>query len=180
MSPIDEVLRYSPPVMVKAVLLPFEGKITYDGLVSPYSIHFGGSIRRDFSQSLRTATELNGLVVSLEPDDEKEAKTNAIIEGNRKILGEFRKDMIKAGLSEKMVNEHFSVVESFVKSYLLKQIPPISLLRISEEDVTRYFSHYGEKASRVSFKRLVKFLLNSGRIDWDKAQAMEDFLKTRK
>ena len=65
MSPLDEVLPYSPPVMVKAVLLPFEGKITYDGLVSPYSIHFGGSIRRDFTQSLRTAMELNGLIVSL-------------------------------------------------------------------------------------------------------------------
>jgi hypothetical protein len=180
MSPLDEVLPYSPPVMVKAVLLPFEGKITYDGLVSPYSIYFGGSIRRDFSQSLRTAMELNGLIVSLEPEDEKEAKTDAIIDGNRKILGEFRKDLIKAGLSEKMVNEHFSVVESFVKSCLLKQIPPVSLLHISEDDVNRYFSQYGEKANRVSFKRLVKFLLNSGRIDWDTAQAMEDFLKNRK
>ena len=79
-----------------------------------------------------------------------------------------------------MVNEHFTVVESFVKSCLLKQIPPVSLLHISEDDVNRYFSQYGEKANRVSFKRLVKFLLNSGQIDWDNAQAMEDFLKNRK
>jgi len=154
MSPIDEVLPYSPPVMVKAVLLPFEGKITYDGLVLPYSIHFGGGIRRGFSQSLRTATELNGLITSLEPEDGKEAKTDAIIDGNRKIMIEFRKDLTKAGLSEKMASEHFFMVENFVKSFLLKQIPPLSLLSINAEDLKRYFSKYGEKANRVSFKRL--------------------------
>jgi len=179
-SPIDDVLPFAPPVMAEAVLLPFEGKIIYDGLIMPYSVSFGGGMRTGFAQSLRTATELGGLVTSLEPDDEKETKTKAILDGNRKILAEFRKDLVKAGLSEKMVNQHFAAVEAFVKTQLQKLHPPRSLLRLTLEDLGYYFSLPGHAAHRVSFKRLVKFLVNSERIDWDAAETMEDFLKKQK
>ena len=180
MSPIDEVTPYSPPFMVQAVLLPFEGKIIYDGLLLPYSVSFGGNIRRGFSQRLRTATELGGLITSLEPEDQEETQTDAIIDGNRKIMVDFRKDLVKSGLSENKVGEHFASVETFVKSYLLKQNPPVSLLRVTTEDLKHYFAWQGNKANRVSFKRLVKFLLNSERIDWDAAEAMDYFLKNLK
>lgn len=179
-SPIDEVLPFAPPVMVEAVLLPFEGKIIYDGLIMPYSVSFGGGIRKGFTQSLRTATELGGLVTSLEPRDGEDAKTDAVIDGNRKILAEFRKDLAKAGLSEKMVNQHSAVVEAFVKTQLQKLHPVRSLLRLTEEDLRHYFSLPGNTANRVSFKRLVKFLLNSERIDWDTAEDLEYFLKKQR
>ncbi len=179
-SPIDDVLPFAPPVMVNAVLLPFEDKIIYDGLILPYSVSFGSGIRRSLTQKLRTATELGGLVTSLEPEDEEEAKTTAIIDGNRKILAEFRKDLVKAGLSEKMVNQHFAAAEAFVKSHLLKTHPVRSLLRLTVKDLNHYFSLQGNTAHRVSFKRLVKFLVNSERIGWDAAEDMEDFLKKQK
>jgi len=176
-SPIDDVLPFAPPVMVKAVLLPFAGKIIYDSLIAHYPVSFGGGIRQGFAQSLRAATELGGLVTSLEPGDG--SKDKAITDGNRKILAEFRKDLVKAGLSEKMVNQHYSIVETFVKTHLQKPNPPRSLLRVTDEDLQRYFSTPGNPVNRVSFKRLVKFLLNSERIGWEAAEAMEDFLKNQ-
>ena len=39
------------PVMVEAVLLPFEGRIIYDGVLRPYLIRFGGGIRRSFNKA---------------------------------------------------------------------------------------------------------------------------------
>lgn len=179
-SPIDDILPFAPPVMADAVLLPFEGKIIIDSLLAPYSLGFGGGIRRDLSQQLRRVTELGGLITSLDADDLAEAKAEAVVAGNRKILAEFRKDLVKSGLSEKMVGQHFAVAETFVKTHLLDSRPRRSLLEITAEDLSRYFASHPQAANRVSFKRLVKFLANSERIDWDEADAMEDFLKTQK
>lgn len=176
-SPLDEVTPYPTPYMVKAVLLPFEGKIIIDGLLIPYSVSFGSGIKKGFTQSLRTATELGGIITLLEPEDEEETKTQAIFDGNRKILAEFRKDLVKAGLSENKANEHLAMVEGFVKTYLLTQNPPLSVLQITAEDLQRYCSKQVQKTNPVSFKRFVKFLLNSDRIDWDTAEGMGQFLK---
>lgn len=179
-SPIDDILPYAPPVMVDSVLLPFEDKIIIDGLLAPYSLFFGGGIRRDFSHTVRNITESKGVVTSLDADALADAKADAVAAGNRKILAEFRKDLVKSGLSEKMVGQHFSVVEGFVKTHLLATRPPRSLLQITAEDLSHYFALHPQAANRVSFKRLVKFLENSDRIDWGEAAAMEKFLKTQK
>jgi len=180
LSPIEEVLPLPTPCMIQAVLLPFEGKIIIDGLIMPYSVHFGSGIRKGFAQSLRHATELRGVITSLEPEDEEEAKTQAIFDGNRKIMAEFRKDLVKAGLSEKMVSEHHSTVEGFVRNHLLEQDPPVSILNIRVEDLRPYFGKQAQIANPVSFKRFVKFLLDTGRIEWDAAEELRNFVKKLK
>jgi hypothetical protein len=174
-SALEDCLHPPPPVLIKAVLLPFEGKIIYDGLISSYSISFGSGIRRNLMQDLRRATELNGLITSLEHDELIESK--AIVDGNRKIMIDFHKSLAKAGLSEKSVYQHCSIVDAFVQNDLQKAHPPRSLLQIGENDLNQYFSFESHRANRVSFKRLVKFLLDSERIDWDTAKSMEDLLK---
>lgn len=40
-SPFEEILGPALPIMVDAVLLPFKGKIVYDGILIPYPIAFG-------------------------------------------------------------------------------------------------------------------------------------------
>jgi hypothetical protein len=178
-SPIEEVIQAPLPVMVKAVLLPFGDKIIYDSLIIPYLVSFGGGIRKRFSHSLRTAQELGGIVTALNPEDEEKAATDAIIDGNRKILAAFRKELAKEGLSEKMQKEHHDNLEDFVNDCLSGSIPPRSLLNLQTDDLRRHFSALENRVNRVSFKRLVKFLLNSGRIGWDAAGDIEKFLKTR-
>jgi len=175
-SPIEDCLHSPPPVLIKAVLLPYEDRIIYDGLFSSYSISFGSGIRKSLNQDLKRATELKGLITSLEHDESTESK--AIVDGNRKIMNEFHKSLAQSGLSEKTVYQHCAIVDAFVQNDLQQAHPPRSLLKIDEDDLSQYFSLESNRANKVSFKRLVKFLLDSERIHWDTAKSMEELLKS--
>jgi len=109
---------------------------------------------------LRHAQELRGVVTLLEATDQ----TQAIINGNQKILVAFYKWLAKEGLSEKMQHEHHANIRIFVDDRLSSAIPPRSLLSVKVADLEAYFSACDNKANRVSFKRLVKFLCDSDRI----------------
>jgi len=67
-DPLEEVIpSYALPQMVEAVLLPFKGKIIYDGLLSGYSIHFGGGIRSNLNRLYMNAKQRNRIITTLEP-----------------------------------------------------------------------------------------------------------------
>jgi hypothetical protein len=66
---LEDVLGHHPlPIMVEAVLLPFKGRIIYDGLLSPYAITFGPGIRGDLNEIYQRARQQDSIVESLEPD----------------------------------------------------------------------------------------------------------------
>jgi hypothetical protein len=69
--------------------------------------------------------------------------------------------------------------ETFTDTYLSACDPPRSLLDLNVDDLQRYRGGQGKNAALVSFKRLIRFLLNTGRIDWDNAETMQNFLKQR-
>lgn len=54
------------PVMLETTLLPFNGKIIYNGLFIPYNIHFGRSIRNSFEMSFKESKSKYGILTSLE------------------------------------------------------------------------------------------------------------------
>jgi hypothetical protein len=64
-DPMERVIQMPLPAMVETVLLPFRGKITYDGIVSTFKVTFGLGSRRGFEEDFRTAKANNGLVTSL-------------------------------------------------------------------------------------------------------------------
>lgn len=71
-TPLETVMGYAPlPCMVETVLLPFKGKIIYDGFMIPYNVHFGGGYRSSFNDQLKEAKAKYGIVMSL-PFDGKE------------------------------------------------------------------------------------------------------------
>ncbi|MFO1434103.1 MAG: hypothetical protein U1F76_29125 [Candidatus Competibacteraceae bacterium] len=175
-SPIQEVIPWPLPVLVKAVLLPFEDKIIYDGLLVPYSVIFGSGIRRSLNQAYRLLQERDGVITTLQPPHPEETRQR-IHRGNQKILAAFRKDLAASGLSLNMIEHHASTIAVFNDSYLLMQEPPCSLLDVDSNDLKKYLNTQGKSADRVSFKRLVRFLLNTGRIDWDVATDMQNCLK---
>ena len=177
-SPIQEIIPWPLPVLVQAVLLPFEGKIIYDSLLFPYSITFGSGIRRSLNEAYRMVQERDGVITTLQPRPTEETQ-QVIRRGNRKILAAFRKDLAVSGLSVKMIEHHASTAETFNESYLLAQEPPCSLLDVDSEDLQKYLDKQGKSADLISFKRLVRFLLNTGRIDWDVATDMQSCLKQR-
>ncbi len=61
----EEIVGPHLPIMVNAVLLPFNEKIVYDGILSLYSITFGGGIRRSFNDYYQEAKLRYGIIKSL-------------------------------------------------------------------------------------------------------------------
>jgi hypothetical protein len=64
-SPFEEVVGPHLPVLVKGVLLPINGRIVYDGLLSTYRISFGPGIRRSLNADFKRAKESSGIITSL-------------------------------------------------------------------------------------------------------------------
>jgi hypothetical protein len=178
-SSIQEIIpSWALPVLVEAVLLPFEGKIIYDSLLTPYSVRFGSGIRRNLNEDYRQVQERGGVITTLEPRSLEDIR-QAIHTSNRKVLEAFRKDLAASSVSFKMTEQHANTIETFTDAYLSACDPPRSLLDLNVDDLQRYQRERGKSADLVSFKRLVRFLLNTGRIDWDNAEAMQNFLKQR-
>ena len=59
------------PIMALAVLLPFKGKIIYDGMLSPYNVHFGGGIRSGLKEEYMAAKQNDRIITTLEPEMKK-------------------------------------------------------------------------------------------------------------
>ena len=72
-DPLEEVVGPYLPRLIETVLLPFQGKIIYDGLVSGYNISFGGGIKRMLNEEYKQAKEAFGIITSL-PEGEPPAK----------------------------------------------------------------------------------------------------------
>jgi hypothetical protein len=92
MSPVQAVISQPLPILIDAVLLPFENKIIYDGMLVPYSVIFGSGIRNSLNEAYRTVQERGGVTTTLQPCRTRETQ-QAISSGNRKILAAFRKDL---------------------------------------------------------------------------------------
>jgi hypothetical protein len=69
-QPIEDLIGPFLPVMTQTVLLPFKGKIVYDGLMSSYNISFGPGIRRSLNKSFKEAKLRHGIVTTLPMSDE--------------------------------------------------------------------------------------------------------------
>ncbi|MCI0441083.1 MAG: hypothetical protein L0177_18420 [Chloroflexi bacterium] len=65
---LEEMIHPSRlPLYVRAVLLPFKGKIVYDGLFQPYNVYFGRGISSDVKETYLAAKQQGNIIESLEP-----------------------------------------------------------------------------------------------------------------
>jgi hypothetical protein len=64
-EPMERVIRMPLPAMIETVLLPFRGRIIYDGIVNAFNVTFGPGSRRGFEEDFRTAKANNGVATSL-------------------------------------------------------------------------------------------------------------------
>jgi hypothetical protein len=53
------------------------------------------------------------------------------------------------------------------------------LLELDADGLQQYLRRQGRGVNWVSFRRLVRFLRDTSRIDWDQAEAMQHLLKQR-
>ena len=76
-SPFEEMVGPVLPAMIDAVLLPFCGGITYDGIVHHQNVVFGTGVRASFKDGLREAKSRFGIVLSLPFSAEGNQRTDA-------------------------------------------------------------------------------------------------------
>jgi hypothetical protein len=176
-STFEEVIGPYLPVMVNAVLLPFEDKISYDGLLAPYPVRFGGGIRADLNDSYRDAKEREGVITQLgvELSAEEIAGQNAA--ANQRLLKVFEKHLYKSGLSPATVQRHMEVLALLIDSFLPEHYPGQLLREVNEQQLQRFLLNWlpqhaapKHKKAHTSLKYFVRFLRDTGRIQWSAAQ----------
>jgi hypothetical protein len=179
-TPIEELARGPLPVLAQTVLLPFEGRIIYDGLLQWYAVVFGPGVRSRLNAEYRNAKAREGVITTLEPAnlpaDPQERRT-AVLARNTKIVQAFRKDLSSKGLSPKTVEQHVGTIEDFARTSLLEDDPPRGLLDTRLADVQSYLHTHGNKTVTTSFKRFVRFLEETERIDYERAEVLREWLK---
>lgn len=99
-TPLKEVVGPFP-ALVETVLLPFKGKIIYDGVVHLYSFQFGRNVRSSFKDVYQRAKFRVGIVESLpfsekgEKSDEEKLKFYLKSERNRDRFWEEIQELIE-------------------------------------------------------------------------------------
>jgi hypothetical protein len=178
-SPIEETLPLPMPLYVEAVLLPFEGQIIYDGLLTSYPVMLGAGIRRELQELYRNLQEREGVITNLVPEEQAAtlaAQRQAILARNRKVLSAFRRDRSQSGLSPQTVERHVSAIAEFAQTTLLAGDPPRGLLELTPSDLQSALQG-ADPTLFTSFKRFLRFLITTGRIDDEEGFKLQDWLK---
>jgi hypothetical protein len=179
-SPIEAVIGPYVPIYVNAVLLPFENHIIYDSLLSSYAISFGAGMRRSLNDNYRDAQEREGIITNLLPDEtpsDAQEEQRGILARNAKLLQAFRRDMTRRGLSHAMTEQHAGNIDAFARDYLLIQDPPRGLLALTPTDMETYLREEGSKTTKTSFKRFVRFLSDTDRLEYEQIESLRELLK---
>ena len=88
------------PRYVKTVLLPFQGRIIYDGLMQVYKVSFGGGIKRSLSEAYMKAKQNNKIITTLEKTRVKSDR-KAFVEVERENIWADEIEQLKS-LSKKL------------------------------------------------------------------------------
>lgn len=179
-STIEETVPLPLPVYSRAVLLPWGHQIIYDSLLNAYNVLIGPGIRGELQDLYRNLQEREGIITSLLPEDQESSPDKArsdITTRNRKVLTAFRRELAKSGLSQQTVERHVERLADFAQMALLEQEPSRGLLDLTSGDLEHYLRGHADPAALTSFKRFVRFLLNTGRIDYEVGEVLSDRLK---
>jgi hypothetical protein len=179
-SPIEETLPLPLPVLAQAVLLPFEDRIIYDSLLTSYNVMFGSGYRSGLQERYRNLQEREGIITSLSPEAQEAREANQrtdLLARNRKVFTAFRRELGKANMSPQTAETHVATILDFASTILLNTNPPRGILDLTGADIESYLKGKSGKQPLTSFKRFVRFLLNTGRIEYEEEEELSDYLK---
>jgi hypothetical protein len=182
-SPFSEIFEFIP-IMVKAVLLPYEGEIICDGLFQPYNISFGGGITGEWNAVYADAKERGEMITclprSLKPVSAQE-QTKKAETTNKKVLADFEKHLLHTGSSLKIVERDLVTVQQLALRSLQNPGKPLSLRNLTDKEISAYL--IGAPAdtrhnAAIGLKRFIQFMRDTGRMDWDEAEELLVVLKS--
>jgi hypothetical protein len=173
-DPLEDILGPYLPIMVETTLLPLGNKIIYDGLLSTYSVYFGGGIRADLKVQYQDAKELGGVITQLGELDPAET-ARRVGASNALVLKAFQKQLYADGLSPATVERHMTVLNLYAADFRPAQL----IRRATSDDVQAFLTdwlpqHSPGKLQKpdTSLKRFIRFLRDTGRMDWPEAEAI--------
>jgi hypothetical protein len=184
-SPLDEVVPFTP-CYVAAVLLPFDGRIIYDSVMAPYHITFGPGYRRSVEEAYQDAKERGAIITSLapagpaDPEDERQSARAT----DARVLDAFRKHLLVSGLSPRVAERDAAGVAAFAEEHLLLRPQARSLRDFGPDDVRAYAAEVEATGGRhkdvlLGLKRFLRFLRDTGRMDYEAAEEALGALKGR-
>jgi hypothetical protein len=184
-SSFEEMFGPYLPTMVETVLLPFNDEIITDGLFRSYSVIFGGGIKQQLKTVYGDAKERGEIITTLLPTSPapREHQVAKAQKTNAKVLEDFEKYLFSSGLSPKIVQRDVSVVIDFAQVILIQPAKTTSLRNFAEKDLQDFVHIVPEpvrKQTKLSLKRFISFLQDSGRLDWGAAENMLEDLKQAK
>ena len=184
-SALDEVVPFTP-CYAKAVLLPFEGQIVYDSLLVPYNVYLGPGIRRNLAEIYKDARERGAIITSLPPREpagreEEQAEAHEV---DARVLAAFRKHLFRAGLSPRVVERDVAAAAAFA-DWLAGRPEPRSLRGFGAGEVRDYLAFLSPEGRaeakrgpvKTGLTRLLRFLRDTGRAEYDTARAGLELLK---
>jgi|GEM_PF-3491156 len=171
------------PLMVRTAIIPFENVLIYDGLVAAYPVQFGSGLRGIINEAYQNAKELGNIITSLPHigPKTKEEKLKQTEKTNQSVLRYFRSSLRFSGHSEKIINRDVDTAKEFAV-FLISEINETTSLRhFDMEGYQKYLAHFENQIPRskiVGLKRLINFLQNTERIEWDIAEDIYEDLKS--
>jgi hypothetical protein len=181
-SPFSEVFPYLP-ILVKAVLLPYEDEIISDGLYPIYNISFGSGIIKGYKTIFDDAKERGEIISSLLPFSEPispQERINKAETTNKKVVADFEKYLLRSGSSLKIIERDLITIRHLATENLSDTTEPLSLRDLKKKELTRFLNNLPADErhnSAIGLKRFVHFALDTERIDWKTAEDMLSALK---
>ena len=176
-SPFSEIFPFIP-ILVKAVLLPYEGEIICDGLFQPYNVSFGSGIIGDWNAVYADAKERGEIITSLprafksiSPQEQKK-KAEAT---NKKVLADYEKHLLRSGSSLKIIERDLATVRRLALEHLENATAPRSLRDLTDKELSEFLDGLPADTrhnAAIGLKRFVQFMRDTGRIDWNEAEDM--------
>ncbi len=166
---VEDSVSISLPCLVETTLIPFEGKIIYDSLLSCSKVSFGSGIRSSLNETYKSAQEYDMVLTSLTSG---EGGAEGIRARNAKLIAAFQAHITRTNVSQKTLQAHRATIERFAEDELLPQNPPRGLIEVRAVDLATYLGNKGDDVNLTSFKYFVRFLRDTGRASWQDTEAM--------
>ena len=97
---LDQIIHKSRlPLNIQATLLPFNGKIIYDGIFTSRNISFGGGIKGDLKETYMAAKQCNRIIETLDHSSSPKSKKKSSNRDWLPVINELKKTVNKLSIS---------------------------------------------------------------------------------
>jgi len=169
-STLEEIMPMPPPMWVDAVLLPFDGVIVIDGLMTSQNVLLGPGIRRGLKEEYDDAIERGAVRTSLLPISPADAAAQhkaSRKDTNRKVLADLRRYLYGTRrLTEATAERDLRVIAAFAEGLTGDRSLRACEVHDVEAALAAAPTLSGNRTQTVAaLKRFFTFMVETGRLE---------------